>query len=81
MKYQCKNFDHSPFETVRLVAGLPERAAESMQITTGTSAAAIFFGRTQVALALKGRRVRRALALSGASLYDRINRTRHARLN
>jgi hypothetical protein len=52
-----------------------------MQITTGTSAAAIFFGRTQVALALKGRRVRRALALSGASLYDRINRKRHARLN
>jgi hypothetical protein len=44
-----------------------------MQPTAWTSAAAIFFGGTQAALALKGRRVRTAAALNGFPLYNPIN--------
>ena len=44
-----------------------------MQLTAWTSAAAIFFGGTQVALALKGRRVRTVTALNGFPLYDPVN--------
>jgi hypothetical protein len=54
-------------------AGFIERTAVSMQPTAWTSAAAIFFGGTQAALALKGRRVRTAAALNGFPIYDPVN--------
>ena len=44
-----------------------------MQTTTWRPVSTIFFGGTQAALALKGRRVRTAVAMTRFPLYDPIN--------